>query len=75
MRVKSTGLIPVRSTIWGISLVVKTIRRWFESNILHKVNPLWVATMVVGKNWLPLERERRYPVFSPVTWMVVRVAY
>lgn len=23
--------------------------------------------MVVGTNWLPLERERRYPVFSPVT--------
>lgn len=56
MRVKSTGLIPVRSTTWGISLVVKTIRRWFDSNILHKVNPLWVATMVVGTNWLPLER-------------------
>lgn len=42
-------------------------RCWFDPNILHKVNPLWVATMVVGTNWLPLVEERRYPVFSLVT--------
>lgn len=50
MRVKSTGLIPVRSTIWGISLVVKTIRRWFDSNKkLHvwKVGRVWFIASVL----------------------------
>lgn len=76
MRVKSTGLIPVRSTIWGISLVVKTIRRWFDSNILQKVNPLWVATMVVGMSWFAVRERTEVPCFlNPLTWMVVRVAY
>nr|DAJ57389.1 MAG TPA: hypothetical protein [Caudoviricetes sp.] len=28
-------------------------RYWFDPSILHKVKPLWVATMVVGTNWLP----------------------
>lgn len=34
--------------------MVKIIGRWFDSNILHVVNPWWVATTMVGIRHLSL---------------------